>query len=42
MMALGAAFFLKRTLAPPLSWDEFRLTTARQQPTLVTLEPSHD
>jgi phosphatidylglycerol:prolipoprotein diacylglycerol transferase len=36
MIALGAAFFLKRTLAPPRNWNEFRLQT---EPT-PTLEAS--
>jgi len=31
MMALGAAFFLKRTLAPPTSWREFRAASQGQQ-----------
>jgi|ERR1043166_3427618 phosphatidylglycerol:prolipoprotein diacylglycerol transferase len=39
MIALGAAFFLKRTFAPPRSWDDFRLPTEPSNPS--TLEASH-
>jgi phosphatidylglycerol:prolipoprotein diacylglycerol transferase len=36
MIALGAAFFLKRTFAPPQSWNEF----AAQKPTPETAVPA--
>ncbi|HWY74387.1 MAG TPA: prolipoprotein diacylglyceryl transferase family protein [Verrucomicrobiae bacterium] len=36
MIALGAAFFLKRTIAPPASWSQFR--TAKQE--IKTAEPA--
>jgi phosphatidylglycerol:prolipoprotein diacylglycerol transferase len=39
MIALGAAFFLKRTLAPPPNWSEFR-NPAHPNPN-PTLEASH-
>jgi phosphatidylglycerol:prolipoprotein diacylglycerol transferase len=39
MIALGAAFFLKRTLAPPRSWNDFRLPAQPTNPS--TLEASH-
>lgn len=41
MVILGAAFFLKRTLAPPPGWGDFRdATTGSQQPS-GALEVSH-
>jgi len=40
MIALGAAFFLKRTWSPPSAWNEFRNATLKQPPTTTT-EPSH-
>ena len=40
MITLGAAFLLKRTLAPPPSWSEFRTAAPGQQNTR-RLEPSH-
>ncbi len=42
MMALGAAFCLKRTLAPPSSWGEFHPVTTSPKPACATLEPYHD
>jgi prolipoprotein diacylglyceryltransferase len=39
MIALGAAFFLKRTLAPPRSWNDFRLQS--EPATASTMEASH-
>jgi phosphatidylglycerol:prolipoprotein diacylglycerol transferase len=41
MIALGAAFFLKRTLAPPASWNDFRDATATLQPAHAALEAPH-
>jgi prolipoprotein diacylglyceryltransferase len=40
MMALGAAFFLKRTWSPPPAWNEFRTATLKS-PQTTTTEPSH-
>jgi phosphatidylglycerol:prolipoprotein diacylglycerol transferase len=40
MMALGAAFFLKRTWSPPSAWSEFRSATL-SQPRTTTTEASH-
>jgi phosphatidylglycerol:prolipoprotein diacylglycerol transferase len=40
MMALGTAFFLKRTWSPPPAWSEFRSATLNQ-PQTTTTEASH-
>lgn len=41
MIALGAAFFVKRTLAPPASWDAFREATNDPSPKRPALEVSN-
>jgi phosphatidylglycerol:prolipoprotein diacylglycerol transferase len=42
MIALGVAFFLKRTLAPPEAWTDFRIASAGNEQTIKTeLEASH-
>lgn len=38
MIALGGAFFLKRTFAPPSNWSEFRNATLDHQPANGALE----
>jgi phosphatidylglycerol:prolipoprotein diacylglycerol transferase len=40
MVTLGAAFFLKRTISPPVAWDEFR-STANEETPRTALEASH-
>ncbi len=40
MIVLGAAFFLKRTFAPPSNWTDFREATADRQTTDAALEVS--
>jgi len=41
MIALGAAFFLKRTVAPPPGWNNFRDATTAGPPARPSLEVSH-
>ncbi len=41
MIGLGAAFFLKRTLAPPPGWNEFRIQKQAPQTAAAALEASH-
>jgi phosphatidylglycerol:prolipoprotein diacylglycerol transferase len=41
MIVLGGAFFLKRTLAPPSDWGDFRVSSTVSQPTSTKLETSH-
>lgn len=41
MIGSGAMFFLKRTLAPPPGWDEFRIQKRERQSTNAALEASH-
>jgi prolipoprotein diacylglyceryltransferase len=41
MIALGAIFFLKRTLAPPPGWNEFRIQKPDRQTAHTVLEASH-
>jgi prolipoprotein diacylglyceryltransferase len=41
MIPLGAAFFLKRTFAPPASWRDFRNAAFVQQASPATVEAPH-
>jgi phosphatidylglycerol:prolipoprotein diacylglycerol transferase len=41
MIILGGAFFLKRTLAPPAGWDQFRETTTGGESAQPALEVPH-
>lgn len=41
MIAFGAAFFLKRTIAPPAGWDEFREATKTASANRSKLEASN-
>jgi len=41
MIGLGSAFFLKRTLAPPLNWSGFRAATVNRQQPAGNVEASH-
>jgi phosphatidylglycerol:prolipoprotein diacylglycerol transferase len=41
MIVLGGAFFLKRTVAPPSNWNDFRDATTGAQPVRPALEAPH-